>query len=79
MTPERKMLEKQLDEAWHNIRPYLKQQREIREMCQKCEAYCGKEHDYSECLNQKCFRFYLAYHYLQWSNSYELYPEAMGK
>ena len=39
MTPERKMLEKQLDEAWHNIRPYLKQQRELREMCQKCEAY----------------------------------------
>ena len=59
----------QLDESWQNVKPYLKDEEKLKEMCQNCEAWCGKEHDYNECLNKPCFQFFLAYNYLEWSNS----------
>lgn len=44
--------------------------KELREMCKSCEVYCGKEHNYEECENKACFRFWLAYEYLQWVNAF---------
>ena len=45
--------------------------KELREMCKNCEAYCGKTHDYSECRGKWCYKFWLAYRYLEWSSSWE--------
>ena len=39
-------------------------------MCSKCEKYCGKEHNYEECKDEICFKFFLAFEYLEWLNSY---------
>ena len=64
-------LTKKLEEAYKHIKPYLKEQQILREMCQNCEFYCGEEHDYEECRHKACFRCYLGYEYLQWSASYE--------
>ena len=63
-----KKLESQLEEAYQHIKPYLKYQVELPEMCKHCERYCGKNHDYDECTDMMCFKFYLAYVYLDWSN-----------
>ena len=65
--------QKQIDEAYQHIKPYLSdinETKELREMCKHCERYCGKNHNYEECLDMQCFKFYLAYQYLEWCNSY---------
>ena len=66
-------MESQLEEAHKHIEPYLKDQTELSEMCKFCERYCGKNHDYSECTDMMCFKFYLAYVYLDWCNNSDGY------
>ena len=64
---------KQLDESYNHIKPYLNDESitpELRQMCLNCERYCGNEHDYTECCNMMCFKFYLAFEFLEWSNSF---------
>ena len=63
---------KNMEEAYKHIKPYLDNEKcteELREMCQCCEAYCGGTHDYDECKDKMCFKFYLAFVYLEWYNS----------
>lgn len=66
--------ENQLKETYKHIKPYLSDTddnaTELRKMCKNCECYCGKEHDYKECVDNPCFRFYLAYEYLEWINGF---------
>ena len=65
--------EQKINECYEHILPYLKDEncsKELRKMCDKCESYCGAEHDYVECKDNQCFKFYLAYEYLEWSGSY---------
>ena len=67
-------IERQLEECYEHIKPYMdneKESRELYDMCKNCESYCGKEHDYEDCRNKNCFKFYLAYKYLEWDNSYK--------
>lgn len=59
----------QLNESYGHIKPYLNLSPELKEMCSQCERYCGKEHDYEECKNMMCFKFFLAFEYLEWANS----------
>ena len=66
---------RKLKEADKHIQPYIKEQKCLQEMCKHCEAYNGKEHDYSECKDRWCFIFFLAYVYISWESSYEDYPE----
>ena len=40
-------------------------------MCNYCEKYCGNEHNYTECEDMMCFKFWLAYTYLDVTNSYK--------
>ena len=54
-----------------NLNNDLMNNKDIKEMCNKCECYCGKEHNYEECRNNNCFRFYLAYKYLLYLNTIE--------
>lgn len=68
-----KKINNQLDEAFKHIKPYIKDQKDLCEMCKHCERFCGKEHDYEECLNMMCFKFYLAYVYLDWCNNSDGY------
>lgn len=66
-------IDKQIEECRKHMKPYMKNEEstmELREMCESCEVYCGKEHDYDECQNKPCFRFWLAYEYLGWVNSF---------
>ena len=68
------VLERRMEEAYQHIKPYFKVERftkELRKMCQKCDAYCGMEHDYSECRDEQCFKFFLCYEYMSWSIPYE--------
>lgn len=64
-------VKRKLQEAEEHIEPYIKEQKCLREMCKRCEQYCGKDHDYHECKDMWCYKFYLAYVYLEWSTSFE--------
>lgn len=66
-------VKQKLEEAEVHIKPYIKEQKCLNEMCKRCEAYCGKEHNYEECKDMWCYKFYLAYVYLEWISSYEDY------
>ena len=68
-----KNTERQLKECYEHIKPYMDSEettKELREMCKRCDSYCGSEHDYEECREKPCFRFWLGYEYLKWVNSF---------
>lgn len=66
-------IEDQLEEAYNHIKPYIKSDTKLPEMCKYCEHWCGKQHNYEHCLNMQCFKFYLAYVYLDWRNNSDGY------
>ena len=66
----KKMLKK-LEESYNHVKPYLKNQKILKDMCGHCERYCGEQHDYEECLNMPCFKCFLGYEYLKWETSWE--------
>ena len=62
-----------IKECYEHLKPYMKDikcTQELRKMCNHCEKYCGPEHDYDECKDNPCFKFWLCYEYLKWSNSF---------
>lgn len=65
------IMREKLDKSYRHIKPYLKDQDILCKMCRRCEKYCGKQHDYAECLNMPCFKCFLAYAYLEWEASWE--------
>lgn len=69
----KKQTEQQIEESYRHIKPYLKDDTKLRDMCLSCECYMATEHDYEDCLDMPCFRFYLAYIYLEWLNSSDGY------
>ena len=68
-----KKTKQQIEESYNHIKPYLKDDTERRDMCLRCECYMAPEHDYEDCRDMPCFRFYLAYKYLEWLNSSDGY------
>lgn len=65
--------ERNIQECYEHIEQYLKNDTttaELRKMCAHCKKYCGKEHDFIECKDMMCFKFWLAYEYLKWCNSF---------
>ena len=66
-------LERQLEESYNHIKPYISAENttELFSMCKNCERWCGEEHDYSECRDLPCFKFWLGYEYLKWCNSWD--------
>lgn len=66
-----KKIQRKLKESYNHIEPYLNEEKELKNMCQYCEVYCGEKHNYEDCLNMTCFKFYLAYSYLEWETSWE--------
>lgn len=69
----RKDTKNNIEESYNHIKPYLKNTNEcgteLRKMCNRCELYCGNQHDWGECIDKPCFQFYLAFEYLEWLNS----------
>lgn len=62
---------RKLDEAYLYLKPYLKDNKELKELCSRCEEHMGAEHDYEECRNKICFKLWLSYEYLKWTTSWE--------
>lgn len=63
-----KLIESQIDETWDHIERYVHADADLKEMCEKCEAFYGDDHDYNNCKKEMCFKFFLAYRYLNWCN-----------
>ena len=61
---------RQLEESYRNIKPYINDDEELKKLCECCECYCGNNHNYEDCKNNQCFKMFLAYHYLEWCNSW---------
>ena len=66
-----KKMQRKIEESYKHIKPYLDEQKILKDMCKYCERYCGKQHDYEECLDMPCFKCYLGYEYLKWETSWE--------
>ena len=80
MIDEKKLIDKlecRIEESYRNVQPYLKNEditeditNELRKMCNMCEAYCGANHDFEECREKPCFKFWLCYKYMAWCMSF---------
>lgn len=64
-------MQRKLEESYKHIKPYLDDEEILKDMCKHCERYCGKQHDYEECLDMPCFKCFLGYSYLEWETSWE--------
>ena len=75
MSRIKKEFERRLEERYKSLKSYLNDEdscKELHDMCKQCECYCGNEHEYSECRDKNCFRFYLGYSYLDLATGYEV-------
>lgn len=66
-------INEQIEECRKHLKPYMQDEKctkELRELCKNCETYCGLTHDYEECKDRPCFRFWLGYKYLNWMNAF---------
>lgn len=66
-------IDKQIEECRKHMESYMQNEestKDLREMCKSCETYCGATHNYDECKDKPCFRFWLAYEYLNWVNAF---------
>lgn len=61
----------QLEESYSNEKPYLNENEELKKLCENCEGYCGKNHNYEDCKDKQCFKMFLAFSYLEWYNSFQ--------
>lgn len=61
---------RQIDDDYKILKNHLHEDKELREMCKRCEEWCGEEHDYDECLKKPCFIFYRCYRFLDNLNSW---------
>ena len=66
--------ERQLQEAYHHIKPYMDEDEMLKALCQNCPMKKeAQKSQYKTCLNKACFKCYLAYVYLNWYNSSDGY------
>lgn len=71
-----KVLNERLREEYTRLKPYLNNEKccqKLHKMCNRCENFLGvKTHNYEECRDEECFKFYLAYSRLRCNISYNL-------
>ena len=53
-----------IDNELQRCLDYVDDDEMLQDMCKNCEKWCGKEHDYLECLDRPCFTFYRCYRVL---------------
>lgn len=72
-----KVLDRRLDEEYNLLKPYINDRKccgELHKMCNKCEQFLGAdEHNYEDCKDMECFKFYLAYSSLHRFIGYEMF------
>ena len=70
-------LNRRLDDEYNRIKPYLNNTKccaDLHKMCENCDGFMGvAQHNYEDCKNKNCFRFYLAYSILESDIGYELF------
>lgn len=62
------------DEVYEHKKPYLNDNgtmEDLLPLCERCEQWCGKEHNYEECRNEPCFELWLSNEYLWWYYSWK--------
>lgn len=72
------IVERRLEESYKHIKSSLNKEDKyvgesvklLHEMCNACEYYCGKEHDYDRCRNKPCFKLFLGHEYMAWDASW---------
>lgn len=64
-------MERRLEDSYEHINQHLDDKKELKDMCSRCERYRGKRHNYDECLDMPCFKFFLGYLYLKWGTTWE--------
>lgn len=66
-------LNRRLDDTYQRITPYLNNDfPKLKKMCEICECWYGDEHNYEDCKDKPCFRFFLAYERLHYSIGWEI-------
>lgn len=66
-------IEEQLEEVYNEFKDYMNDEKwfpTLHKMCKGCESWCGEGHDYSECREKACFKHFLGYAYLNWTNTW---------
>ena len=71
-----KQVERKLNEAYQHIKRHINDSNvgsELRKMCACCECWYPnpEEMDYKQCFDKPCFKFWLAYVYLDWETAFE--------
>lgn len=67
-----KETKRNLEESYKHIKPYISNEStpELFEMCDSCPCFGGSKHNFEACNDKPCFKFWLAFEYLEWYNSY---------
>lgn len=66
--------ERQLEEAYKHIKPYMDEDDTLKELCVNCPMREeAKACNYEICLEKACFKCYLALVYMNWYNSSDGY------
>ena len=72
-----KILNRRLQDEYKRLKLYLNDKKccqELHKMCNRCEEFLGtRVHNYEDCKDKECFKFYLAYAYLRCCIGYELF------
>lgn len=72
-----KVLNERLQDEHKVLKPYLNDKEscpELHKMCNRCEEFLGiVTHNYEDCKDKECFKFYLAYAYLRCCIGYEFF------
>ncbi len=68
-------MNRRLDDTYERVKPYLKNScPELKEMCKICECWYAEKHDYEECKNKPCFRFWLSYECMKYDIGWDISP-----
>lgn len=62
------------DEVFERNKPHLNEKETVADLlpiCERCESFCGQEHDFEQCRNMPCFELWLSNEYLEWCVDYE--------
>lgn len=68
-------LNMRLNDTYSRVKPYLKTEHpELKKMCETCECWYADGHNYEDCKDKPCFRFWLAHECLHYEIGWELNP-----
>lgn len=61
-------------EVMKHLKPYMddvKETKDLRKCCERCEEYMGAEHDYGECENCPILQLWYETEWWRWCGSWE--------